>query len=117
MVNFKNLEVWTKGFGIAVKAFHFVATIPSEEKYGLCRQITRAAVSIPSNIAEGSSRQSEREKARFIEIALGSAFELESQLLISQSINYGDCALRNDLLTEITEEQKMLASFRKKFDQ
>jgi len=58
MRNFKELKIWQKGFEIAVKAYKLVSTFPKEEKYGLSSQITRAAVSIPSNIAEGSSRSS-----------------------------------------------------------
>ncbi len=113
MTNFKQLKIWQKGLDIAVKAFRLTASFPKEEKYGLSIQITRAAVSISSNIAEGSSRQSEKDYGRFIEIALGSSFELETQLLIAQQVNYGDCDLRNELLTSLTEEQRMLASFRK----
>lgn len=63
---------------------------PKKEKYGISSQITKAAVSIPSNIAEGSSRTSERDYCRFIEISLGSSFELETQLLIADAVNYGD---------------------------
>jgi four helix bundle protein len=73
-------------------------------------QITRAAVSIPSNIAEGSSRSSEKDY-RYLEIALGSGFELETQILIAQSANFGNKALRDSILKELNEVQKMLASF------
>ena len=71
MRNFKSLKIWQKGFDIAVNSFKLVSTFPKEEKYGISSQITRAAVSIPSNIAEGSSRTSEKEYSRFIEISLG----------------------------------------------
>ena len=89
MRNFKQLLIWQKGFQIAVKAFHFTAAFPKEEKFGLIQQITRAAVSIPSNIAEGSSRTSSKDYNRFLEMSLGSTFETETQLLIAEAINYG----------------------------
>ncbi len=81
MRNFKELKIWQKGFQIAINSFKLTSTFPKEEKYGITSQITKAAVSIPSNIAEGSSRSSEKDYNRFIEISLGSTFELETQLL------------------------------------
>lgn len=68
--------------------YTFVEAFPNTEKYGLSSQITRSAVSIPSNIAEGASRNSEKDFARFLEIALGSAFELETQLVIAERRKY-----------------------------
>ena len=113
MRNFKSLKIWQKGFDIAVNSFKLVSTFPKEEKYGISSQITRAAVSIPSNIAEGSSRTSEKEYSRFIEISLGSSFEAETQLLIAAAVNYGNDELRKTILKDIDEEQKMLIGFRK----
>jgi four helix bundle protein len=111
MRNFKDLKIWQKGFDIATRSFKLTSTFPKEEKFGLCTQITRAAVSIPSNIAEGSSRNSEKDYSRFVEISLGSSFELETQLLIAKAANFGDDTLTNELLQQIDEEQKMLMSF------
>ena len=85
MRNFKQLKIWQKGLAIAVHTLKLVETFPKEERYGLGLQITRAAVSIPSNIAEGSSRSSEKDYARFLEISLGSSYELETQLLIAEA--------------------------------
>jgi len=116
MRNFKELKIWQKGFRIAVNAFKLVSTFPKEEKYGLSSQITRAAVSIPSNIAEGSSRSSEKDYGRFIELSLGSSFEAETQLLIAEAVNYGDADLRKTMLNDIDEEQKMLISFLNKLN-
>ena len=112
--NFKALTIWQKGIEIAAKSYRFTSSFPSSEKFGLISQINRAAVSIASNIAEGSSRSSEKDYHRFIEIALGSAFEMETQLLISQSLNYGLSELRNEILKDLDGEQKMLISFAKK---
>ena len=111
MRNFKELKIWQKGFKIAVDCFRLVSTFPKEEKYGISSQITRAAVSVPSNIAEGSSRSSEKDYNRLIEHALGSSFELETQLLTAEAINYGDKDLRNQIIKDLDEEQKMQISF------
>jgi four helix bundle protein len=97
----------------AVNSFKLVSTFPKEERFGISSQITRAAVSIPSNIAEGSSRSSEKDYNRFIEISLGSSFETETQILIAEAVNYGDNDLRKKLLSDLDEEQKMLISFMK----
>jgi len=114
MRNFKELKIWQKGFEIAVKAFELTNEFPKEEKYGIVSQTTRAAVSIPSNIAEGSSRNSERDYSRYIEISLSLSFELETQLLISKAVNFRNADIRNQILRDIDEEQKMLMSFMNK---
>lgn len=106
MRNFKGLKIWQKGLDIAVRSFKLTSTFPKEEKYGLCSQITRAAVSIPSNIAEGSGRGSEKDYSRFVEISLGSSYELETHLLIAKAASLGDAILTNELLQQVDEEQK-----------
>jgi four helix bundle protein len=111
MRNFKELKVWQKGFQIAINSFKITESFPQKEKYGLTSQINRSAVSIPSNIAEGSSRSSDKDYNRFIEISLGSSFELETQLLIANEINYGNSILINSTLALLTEEEKMLTAF------
>ena len=90
MRNFKQLLIWQKGFQIAIKSFNVISSFPKEEKYGISSQITRAAVSIPSTIAEGSSRSSRKDYNRFLEISFGSSFELETQLLIAEAVNFGE---------------------------
>src|SRR4051812_38652149 len=107
MKNFKQLLVWQNGFDIAIQSFQLTRQFPPEVKFGLSSQITKSAISIPSNIAEGSSRASEKEYIRFLEIALGSSYELETQLLIAEAINYGPAELRDLLLKAVTQEQKM----------
>lgn len=111
MRNFKQLKIWQKGFAISVKAFKLVTTLSKEEKFVIGLQLTKSAVSIPSNIAEGSSRLSEKDYCRFVEIALGSAFELETQLLIAKAANFGSRDLEEELLLEVDEEEKMLIGF------
>lgn len=116
MRNFKNLKIWQKGFDIAVKSFQFVSAFPREERFGISSQITRSAVSISSNVAEGSSRKSDKDYCRFLEHSLGSSFELETQVLIAQAVNYGDRSISETLLKDIDEEQKMLVSFMSKLN-
>lgn len=78
MRDFRKLEIWNKGIAIVKTVYAFTADLPKSEKYGLISQMQRCAVSIPSNIAEGCSRNSEIEYKRYLEIAIGSAFELET---------------------------------------
>jgi len=117
MRNFKELKIWQKGFEIAVDTYKLVGSFPNTEKYSLAQQATKSAVSISSNIAEGSSRSSGKDYNRynrFLEISLGSSFELETQLLVAKAVNYGDSELINSTLCKIDEEQKMLMAFIKK---
>ncbi len=111
MRNFRQLLIWQKGSQIAVQSFRLFSTFPKEERFSLSNQITRAAVSISSNIAEGSNRESERDYHRYLEISLGSCYELETQLLIAEAVKYGDEQLRRELLQNIQDEQKMLVGF------
>jgi four helix bundle protein len=116
MRNFKELSIWQKGIEIAVKTFQLTDTFPKEDKYGISQQMTRSGVSIPSNIAEGSSRRSEKDYARFIEISLGSSFELETQLVISEKLSKGDQILLQQLKEDISDQQKMLTGFQQKLN-
>ena len=111
MRNFKELRIWQKGIDIAVKTFRLIETFPKEDKFGICQQMTKAGVSIPSNIAEGSSRKSEKDYARFIEIALGSNFELETQLIIAEQLKKGNQYPIQELKTELSDHQRMLTGF------
>jgi four helix bundle protein len=85
--NFKELQVWQKAMDLAVFAYQLTGFFPKEEKFGLIYQIQRCAVSIHSNIAEGSGRVSNKEFQHFISIAMGSSFELETQVLRLSDLN------------------------------
>lgn len=87
-MNHKDLEVWKKSIVFVTEIYRATNSFPKEEIYGLTSQIRRAAVSIPSNIAEGSARQSDKEFIQFLYIALGSLVETETQLIISKEIGY-----------------------------
>ncbi|MGJ5640600.1 four helix bundle protein [Formosa sp. S-31] len=87
-MNHKDLDVWKEAMVLVELVYKITTTFPSSELYGLTSQIRRSAVSIPSNIAEGSARNGFKELYQFIGIAMGSASELETQLLISEKLNY-----------------------------
>jgi four helix bundle protein len=116
MRNFKELKIWQKGIDIAVKTYQFAETLSKEDKYAIVQQMTKASVSISSNIAEGSSRKSEKDYSRFIEISLGSTFELETQIIIAEKLNKGNQQLLLDLKTEVTDERRMLTGFQQKLN-
>jgi four helix bundle protein len=116
MRNFKELKIWQKELEIALDTYKLADTFPKSEKYSLTHQVTKSAVSISSNIAEGSSRSSEKDYNRFLEISLGSSFELETQLLIAKAVNFGDEELLLSILSKIDEEQKMIMAFIKKLN-
>jgi len=116
MRNFKELKIWQKGIDIAVKTYQFTETLPSQDRYAIVQQMTKASVSISSNIAEGSSRKSEKDYSRFIEISLGSAFEFETQIIIAEKLTKGNQQLLQDLKTEVADEQRMLTGFQQKLN-
>lgn len=113
MRNFREYDIYLDSLDIVDKVYKLIKKLPDEEKYGLRSQITRSAVSIPSNIAEGASRESEKEFARFLEISLGSSFELETQLLIANRQSYIENELVDQLIETLKSIQKRLYSFRK----
>ena len=105
MRNFKELKIWQNGIEIAIKTYRVTATFPEEDKYAIVQQMNKAGVSIPSNIAEGSSRKSEKDYSRFIEIALDSTFELETQIVIAEQLKKGNTIITGfkNCLTRRTE--------------
>lgn len=86
MRNFKNYKVWHHAIDLVTRTYEVVQQLPQNEVYSLSQQMRRAAVSIPSNIAEGCGRSSDKEFKRFIEMALSSAFELETQMIIGDNL-------------------------------
>jgi len=104
--DYKELEVWKKGILLVLQVYELIKVFPKEERYALTDQIKRAAVSIPSNIAEGASRNTTKEFVQFLYITLGSASELETQMVIAEKL----CYMKSDskLLSEITVIRKML---------
>lgn len=107
---YKDLFVWQKGIEIVSKVYLLTAAFPREEIYGLSSQMRRAAVSIPSNIAEGRSRSTRKDFVQFLRIAAGSLAELETQLIVSQSLKFGKTEYSEELFAMIDEEKRMLNS-------
>jgi len=116
MHNFKKLEIWIKSMGIVTEIYQITNTFPSHERFGLISQMQRSAVSIPSNIAEGSAKTSNKDFARFLEISIGSSYELETQLIVSFNLKYIETAVYEDLSFKISEIQKMINGFKNKLD-
>lgn len=108
MASFKELVVWQKGVDLTVCTYAIAKQLPASEHYGLSSQITRASVSIPSNIAEGHRRNNKPEYRHFCAIALGSAAELETQLIIIERV-YPDVDVKVAMVLNI-EVQKMLTA-------
>lgn len=114
MKNYKELTVWKNGIGLVKEIYLLSRRFPSEEKFALTTQITRAAVSIPANIAEGSSRHSDKDYARFLQIALGSAFELQTYFVIIKELSWIPANELTAVELRLEEQIKMLHGFIKK---
>jgi len=110
MRDFRKLEIWKNGIDIVKQVYKLSHKLPAEEKFGLKSQITRAAVSVPSNIAEGCSRNSEIEFKRFLEIAIGSLFEIETQLIIIVELELVVTKDTENLMVLIQKEGRMINS-------
>ncbi|MFT7157597.1 MAG: four helix bundle protein [Parvicella sp.] len=111
MHNYKELNIWKKSFEIAQDIYLISQDFPQNENYGLTSQIRRCAVSVPSNIAEGSSRKSDKDFCRFLEIALGSSFELQTQLELAIVVLKINNQNIDKVLNNINENQKMIRGF------
>ncbi|HMU15693.1 MAG: four helix bundle protein [Bacteroidetes bacterium] len=114
MKNFKQLEIWQRGMDIADIVFDMYEELPSQKVAELKNQSIRAAISIPSNIAEGNSRRSEKEKYRYMEISLGSSFELETQALVLFRRPWAPRSKVEHLLKVNSEHQMKLMAFMKR---
>lgn len=110
--SYKDLLIWQKGIDIVTDLYQLVKNFPKEELYALSSQLKRAAVSIPSNIAEGYGRNSTQSYIHFVSISRGSLFELETQLLVAQKLKFfKNEILFSNIMNQITEETKMINSF------
>jgi four helix bundle protein len=110
--NYKNLKIWLLAMEIVNDVFELLADFPSDERFGLKSQISRCSISIPSNIAEGSAR-TEKSFSHFIDVSLGSFFELETQLLIALKRNYIKKDKFEEIESKLMEFQKMTIGFQK----
>ena len=112
--SFKDLIVWKKAIELVTDVYKMTQGFPSKETFGLTSQMRRAAISIPSNIAEGSSRRTARDFAQFLHVALGSATELETQLIIARNLDYLERGIYDQATSKLSEICKMLHGLLKK---
>ena len=116
MHNFKKLDVWVKSMDLVTEIYQLTNAFPNHERFGLISQMQRSAVSIPSNIAEGSAKSSNKDFSRFLEMSIGSSFELETQLILATNLKYLDSENSITIQNKISEIQKMIIGFKNKLD-
>ena len=114
---YSNLEVWQAAMDLAEAVYRSTKTFPKEELYTLTSQLRRAAVSVPSNIAEGKGRSSERELIQFLHYARGSLFELETQIAIARRLGYVDATQAQALLHQTVRVGQLLNGLIRAFRQ
>lgn len=112
--DFRQLKVWEKSHLLTLEIYRVTKQFPKDELYGLTSQIRRSAASIPANIAEGCGKGSDRELARYMQISMGSASELEYHLLLASDLDYLNTNDYQELVNRVIEIKKMLGSFIKK---
>ena len=111
--NFRELTVWKKSMNLVFEIYKLTRELPDLEKFGLVSQINRAAVSIPSNIAEGTSRITDKEITRFLNFSMGSAYELETQLMLVAKLYPNLKTKTISLIDNLNEIQKMIGGFKR----
>lgn len=107
--SYKDLIVWQKAMELVLKIYKLTKGFPREEQYGITAQMRRAAVAIPSNIAEGYARQHKPEYIQFLVISYASAAELETQLIISEKLGYGEAGSYKEIYEVLNEVSRMLS--------
>jgi len=112
MHRFKDLEIWKQSRVLCSDIYSITSSFPDSEKFGLTNQLRRASVSVPSNIAEGSARNSNKDFNRFLDIALGSAYEIETQLLIATDLNFTSPNEIETVLDKLHVIVKMMTRFK-----
>ena len=112
MHNIGKLKISNASIDLCVEVYEAVANMPNDERYGLSSQIKRSAVSIPSNIAEGAGRDSSPQFNQFLNIAFGSSYELQTQLIISERLNFISKEVNEPILSKLDEIQKMIYVFK-----
>jgi len=117
MKSFRDLKVWEKSHELTLAAYDATSNFPKQEMFGLVSQIRRCASSIPANIAEGCGRRGNGEFHRFLQIAMGSASELEYHLLLSRDLKFLDTELHVSLNGRVEEVKRMLSSLIRKVDE
>lgn len=114
MKNFRELTIWQRSHKLTLEVYAATRAFPKEEQFGLTSQARRASASVPTNIAEGCGRDGDAELKRFLQIAMGSATELEYHLQLAADLGYLSPAAHASLNTETVEVKKMLTAFIRK---
>ena len=114
MKDFRRLKVWEKAHLLALGVYRTTAEFPRQEAYGLTAQLRRASVSVPANIAEACGRRGNKEMAKFLQIGMGSASEMEYELLLARELGYLEDSAYLGLQAGVTELERMLASLLRK---
>ncbi|MFT7068913.1 MAG: four helix bundle protein [Spirosomataceae bacterium] len=109
--NFRKLTIWSDAITVVKNVYKLTATFPPEEKFGLMSQSRRCAISIPSNIAEGSGRNSDKDFRRFLSISLSSSYELETQLIVANELDMLSSHKLQVIIDELNKLQRMIYSF------
>ncbi len=111
MKSFRDIIVWQKAYALTLKVYKATEAFPSHEIYGLTSQLRRASVSIPCNIAEGCVKNTDADFARYLDIAMGSASEVECQIMLAHDLHYLNDPSHEELINLTVEVKRMLASF------
>ncbi len=111
MHNFRKLEVWQEAMLLVKTLYHYTENLPPEEKFGLKSQLRRAAISVPSNIAEGCGSSHHKQFLRYLEVANGSLYEIETQCILSERLGYLNPNELDSLLPQIHRLQKRMYQF------
>lgn len=115
MHNFKELKVWQKARLLVKEIYLITEKFPEHEKFNLASQLQRAAISIPANIAEGAGRNTNKDFLRFLDVALGSSFEVETEIILAFDLGYFEEKCFADISERVQEIQKMIVGFKQRF--
>lgn len=114
--SFKQLKIWQKGIEIVKQIYHITNKFPKEELYGLTSQMRRSAISIPSNVAEGFKRYHRKEYKQFLHISLGSAAELETQLIIAKELQFINKSVLDEFVEMLDHLSRMISALLNKLN-
>lgn len=111
--NFENLQIWQRSMALVKKIYELSVQLPKDERFGLTSQIRRSAVSVPSNIAEGCGRTTNKHFSLFLDYSIGSLCELQTQLILASNLNLLNHTHTKELSNEISEIRKMIIGFQR----
>lgn len=116
MHNFRKLNIWIKSIDLVTDIYKLTNTFPSHERFGIISQMQRAALSCPTNISEGSAKSSNKDFSRFLEMSIGTLYELETELIVSKNLGYTKNEFFEEYHEKIIELQKMIVAFKNQLE-